>query len=231
MGKKWGELFGKPTWTFDHKGVRFIGLDTVSRGPDYWTAKKMTPEERMGHMATLDGTVAGPWAGVGRDQLDWLQGALADWDKGKPIVIFTHNPLYEYYPPWNFWVRDWRDVNAVLKPYTKVTNIHGHVHQVLYNEIGTMRSIGMLATSWPWPYAPEGVPKLTKPMIRVDPGDHFDGVGWEKIAVNPANQVAAGDVEYIMWGRKEVFIQSEADYAKSTPEILRARVADNMYPF
>ena len=29
----------------------------------------MTPEERMGHMATLDGTVAGPWAGVGRDQL------------------------------------------------------------------------------------------------------------------------------------------------------------------
>ena len=48
-------------------------------------------------------------------------------------------------------VRDWRDVHEVLKPYTKVTNIHGHVHQVLYNEIGTLRSIGMLATSWPWP--------------------------------------------------------------------------------
>ena len=119
----------------------------------------------------------------------------------------------------------------MLKPYTKVTNIHGHVHQVLYNEIGTMRSIGMLATSWPWPYAPEGVPKLTKPMIRVDPGDHFDGVGWEKISVNPGNQVARDDVEYVMWGRKEVFIQSEADYDKSTPEILRARIADNMYPY
>ena len=113
---------------------------------------------------------------------------LADWEKAKPVVIFSHNPLYEYYPPWNFWVRDWRDVHEVLKPYTKVTNIHGHVHQVLYNEIGTMRSIGMLATSWPWPYAPEGVPKLTKPMIRVDPGDHFDGVGWEKITVNPGNR-------------------------------------------
>ena len=223
MGKKWGELFGQPTWTFDHKGVRFIGLDTVSRGPDYWTAKKMTPEERMGHMATLDGTVAGPWAGVGRDQLDWLQKTLADWDKGKPVVIFSHNPLYEYYPPWNFWVRDWRDVHEVLKPYTKVTNIHGHVHQVLYNEIGTMRSIGMLATSWPWPYAPEGVPKLTKPMIRADPGDPFDGVGWEKISVNPDNQVGTGDVEYVMWGRKEVFIQSAADYDNSIPEILRAR--------
>ena len=35
IGKKWGELFGQPNWTFDHKGVRFVGLDTVSRGPDY----------------------------------------------------------------------------------------------------------------------------------------------------------------------------------------------------
>ena len=52
-----------------------------------------------------------------------------------------------------------------------------------------MRSIGMLATSWPWPYAPEGVPKLTKPMIRVDPGDHFDGVGWGKIDVSAQDKV------------------------------------------
>ena len=228
MGKKWGELFGQPNWTFDHKGVRFIGLDTVSRGPDYWTAKKMTPEERMGHMSALDGTVAGPWAGVGREQLDWMEKTLADWDKAKPVIIFSHNPLYEYYPPWNFWVRDWRDVHEVLKPYTKVTNIHGHVHQVLYNEIGTMRSIGMLATSWPWPYAPEGVPKLTKPMIRVDPGDPFDGVGWGKMSVSADDKV---DTEYVMWGRKEVFVQSPEDYDKSIPEVIRPRIADNMYPW
>jgi hypothetical protein len=107
-----------------------------------------------------------------------------------------------------------------------VTNIHGHVHQVLYNEIGTMRSIGMLATSWPWPYAPEGVPKLTKPMIRADPGDPFDGMGWSKISMN--DQV---DVEYMMFGRKEVFIQSAADYDNHVPEILRARIADNMWPY
>ena len=47
-----------------------------------------------------------------------------------------------------------------------------------------MRSIGMLATSWPWPYAPEGVPKLTVPMIRADPGDIYDGVGWETLSMN-----------------------------------------------
>ena len=68
--------------------------------------------------------------------------------------IFSHTPLYEYYPPWNFWIRDWREVHEILKPYSNVTNVHGHTHQVLYNEIGNMRSIGMLATSWPWPYAP-----------------------------------------------------------------------------
>ena len=229
MGKKWGELFGPANWTFDHKGVRFIGLDTVSRAPDYWSMKKMSPEERMAHMSVLDGTVAGPWAGVGRDQLDWLQKTLSTWDRNRPVVIFSHNPLYEYYPPWNFWVRDWREVNDVLKPYTKVTNIHGHVHQVLYNEIGNVRSIGMLATAWPWPYAPEGVPKLTKPMIRVDPGDIYDGVGWGKVDVTAKDDV---DVEYVMWGRKEVFAQSPEDASKaSIPEVLRPRIADTIWPY
>ena len=229
MGKKWGELFGPANWSFDHKGVRFVGLDTVSRAPDYWSMKKMNPEERMAHMSVLDGTVAGPWAGVGRDQLDWLQRTLSTWDRNRPVVVFSHNPLYEYYPPWNFWVRDWREVNDVLKPFTKVTNIHGHVHQVLYNEIGNVRSIGMLATAWPWPYAPEGVPKLTKPMIRVDPGDIYDGVGWSKVDVTAKDEV---DVEYVMWGRKEVFAQSPEDASKvSIPEALRPRIADTIWPY
>ena len=229
MGAKWRELYGDPNWTFDHKGVRFIGLDTISRAPDYWTPKRMTAEERMDHMATLDGTVAGAWAGVGDDQISWMQKVLGDWPKNQPVVIFSHNPLYEYYPPWNFWVRDWRQVNEVLRPYTKVTNIHGHVHQVLYNEIGSMRSIGMLATSWAWPYAPEGVPNLTKEMIRVDPGDPYDGVGWGRIN-NPAS--TNFDPQYVMWGRKEVFAQSAADASTSHPQVLRARIADNgwFYP-
>ena len=229
MGEKWRSLYGNPNWTFDHKGVRFIGLDTISRAPDYWTAKHMSAEERMDHMATLDGTVAGPWAGVGDDQIAWMQKTLSSWPKNAPVVIFSHNPLYEYYPPWNFWVRDWRQVNEVLKPYTKVTNIHGHVHQVLYNEIGNMRSIGMLATSWPWPYAPEGVPALTTEMIRVDPGDIYDGVGWGRIHSRADMRF---DPQYMMWGRKEVFAQSAADSSASHPEVLRPRIADNgwFYP-
>jgi hypothetical protein len=173
-------------------------------------------------MAGLDGSVAGPWAGVGRAQMDWMEGVLSDWDKARPVIVVSHNPLYEYYPPWNFWIRDWREVNEILQPYQNVTNIHGHVHQVLYNEIGNMRSIGMLATSWPWPYAPEGVPKLTRPMIRVDPGDPFDGVGWGQIDFSANDRV---ETEYVMWGRTEVFAQSAADH-NHIPEVLRPRIAD-----
>jgi len=224
MGAKWNKMFGATPWTFDHKGVRFIGLDTVSRAPDFWTARKMSPKERMGNMATLDGTLGGAWAAVGREQLVWLNSTLANWGKDKPVVIFTHNPLYDYYPPWNFWVRDFREVQETLKPYSKLTNIHGHTHQVLYNEIGKMRSIGMLATSWPWPYAPEGVPVLTKAMIRADPGDHFDGVGWSKLDVTAAGSV---DNHYVMW-RKEVLATAPADSGTedNRNQILTPRIAD-----
>jgi 3',5'-cyclic AMP phosphodiesterase CpdA len=231
MGAKWERLFGKSPWTFDHKGVRFVGIDTVSRGPDYWTAKKMTPKERMGHMATLDGSVAGAWAGVGRDQLQWLQTTLADWPKDKPVVVFSHNPLYEYYPPWNFWVRDWREVHEVLQPYTNVTNVHGHTHQVLYNEIGKLRSIGMLATSWPWPYAPEGVPALTQCMVRADPGDHFDGVGWSRLTLTEASRV---ENEYVLWRKQgQTFAEAAVDSgcADNVNQKLSPRVADRVWPY
>jgi hypothetical protein len=224
MGATWNKMFGATPWSFDHKGVRFIGLDTVSRAEDFWTSRKMTPKERMGHMATLDGTLGGAWAAVGADGLKWLNSNLASWPKDKPVVIITHNPLWECYPPWNFWVRDWREANEVLKPFGNVTNIHGHVHQPLYNEIGKMRSIGMLATSWPWPYAPEGVPPLTKPMIRADPGDHFDGVGWGRHTMSAAGKL---DSEYMMW-RKEVFAVAPVDSGTedNRNQVLTPRIAD-----
>jgi len=225
MGAKWTSLYGKPNWSFDHKGVRFVGLDTISRAPDYWSATKMSPEDRMGAMATLDGNIAGPWAGVGSDQIEWLSKTLSDWDKSKPVIVFSHNPLYEVFPPWNFWVRDWREVNEVLGAYSSVVNIHGHVHQVLYNEIGSLRSYGMLATSWPWPYPPTGVPQLTRPMIRVDPGDPFDGVGWGEIPVSADNKV---DPQYKFWGRKQVYAEAQVDSGTgdNDNQRLRARIAD-----
>ncbi len=121
-------------------------------------------------------------------------------------------------------MRDWRETQEILKPFANVTNIHGHVHQPLYNEIGKVRSIGMLATSWPWPYAPEGSPAISKPMIRVDPGDHFDGVGWGKLGMSDAARI---DAEYMMW-RKEVFAVADPDSGTgdNRNQVLTPRIAD-----
>lgn len=228
MGATWNKMFGASPWTFDHKGVRIIGLDTISHAPDFWTSRKYSPKERMGHMATLDGTLGGAWSAVGEAQMRYLSSQLANWPKDKPVIIFTHTPLYEYYPAWNFWVRDWKVVHEVLAPYSNVTNVHGHTHQVLYNEIGKMRSIGMLATSWPWPYAPEGVPTLTKPMIRADPGDHFDGVGWSQLSVASSGRVAN---EYKMFGRKQVFAESagvDSGTEDNRNQVLSPRISDRL---
>jgi hypothetical protein len=71
------------------------------------------------------------------------------------------------------------------------------------------------------------VPKLTKLMIRADPGDFFDGVGWSDISMKNDRI----ETEYIMWGRKQVFVQSEADSSLSQPEILRPRIADRIGPY
>lgn len=228
MGETWNDLFGSSPWRMDHKGVRIIGLDTVSHAPDYWSAKGMTPKERMAHMEGLDSSVAGPWAGLGKSQREWLSAALSDWPKSDPVIIFSHNPLYEYYPGWNFWVRDWREVHEIIMPFKNVTNIHGHTHQVLYHEAGNTRFIGQLATSWPWPYAPEGVPKLTRPMIRVDPGDPFDGVGWG--ALNMASNEV--DYEYKMW-REHVFASAAVDSGTgdNINQKLSPRIADRMWQY
>jgi hypothetical protein len=153
---------------------------------------------------------------------------LSDWPKTDPVIIFSHNPLYEYYPGWNFWVRDWREVHEIIMPFKNVTNIHGHTHQVLYHEAGNTRFIGQLATSWPWPYAPEGVPKLTRPMIRVDPGDPFDGVGWG--ALNMASNEV--DYEYKMW-REHVFASAAVDSGTgdNINQKLSPRIADRMWQY
>src|SRR3546814_8739837 len=119
---------------------RSTRTDTLFPYPTLVRSRNMSADERMAEMATLDGAMGGAWAGVGREQLDFLDRTLSDWSTDQPVVIFSHNPLYEYYPPWNFWVRDWREVHEVLAPYTRITNLHGHTHQVLYNEIGAMRS-------------------------------------------------------------------------------------------
>jgi hypothetical protein len=42
LGERWTDLFGAPTYSFDHKGVHFVVLQSVYED-DFWTARELTP--------------------------------------------------------------------------------------------------------------------------------------------------------------------------------------------
>jgi len=70
MGEKWRELFGEPTYSWEHKGVHFVVLNSVVE-KDFWTERAMTPMERMITVAGLDNPVQSRFE-VGEEQRDWL---------------------------------------------------------------------------------------------------------------------------------------------------------------
>jgi 3',5'-cyclic AMP phosphodiesterase CpdA len=201
MGDKWRELFGQETYSFDHKGVHAIVLMSVNE-EDFWTARGMTPAERMGTVAGLDNGVQSRFE-VGEAQREWLKQDLAKVPEDTPLLVFSHSPLYHYYEPWNFWTKDAAEVQAILKPYRTVTVLHGHTHQMLTNRIGNIDFHGMLSTAWPWPYAPEGLPELTIQMGRPDPFDPNDGCGDGTATVSAKGLV---DKVYNLWNRNPVSV-------------------------
>ena len=201
MGEKWKEFFGPDRYSFDHKGVHFVTLNSVVE-KDFWTAKGYTPEERMHIVAGLDDGRQSRFE-VGEEQRAWLKGDLAKVNKKTPIVVFSHSPLYKYYEPWNFWTADAEQVQALLFPFQSVTVIHGHTHQLLTNRIKNISFHGMLSTAWPWPYAPTGLPKLTLQMDRPNPFDQFDGCGDGSVDVLKSGQA---DANYNLWDRSPVTV-------------------------
>jgi len=196
LGAEWRGRFGADRYSFDHKGVHFVVLNSVVE-KDFWTAKGYTPEERMNIVAGLDDNRQSPFS-VGEEQRDWLAGDLAKVDKRTPVIVFSHSPLYKLYKPWNFWTDDAEEVQALLQAFNNVTVIHGHTHQLLTNRIGNISFHGLLSTAWPWPYAPEGLPPYTVQMSRVDPFNQFDGCGDGTVDVLASGQA---NKNYNFWSR------------------------------
>lgn len=201
LGDKWRELFGDPTHSWDHKGVHFVVLNSVVER-DFWTARGMSPMERMLTVAGLDNGVQSPFM-VGGPQLEWLRKDLARCAEDTPVVVFSHSPLYKIYKKWNFWTDDAEEVQAILRRFQRVVVIHGHTHQLLTNRIGNIHFHGMLATAWPWPYAPEGMPELTIEMNRPDPFNPQDGCGDGEVHVHADGLV---DKVYNLWNRSPLVV-------------------------
>ena len=195
MGAAWRGMFGKETWSFDHKGVHFIGMNSIIV-KDFWTPAGLTPKQRMGVMEMLESPIAGPW-GVGPEQVAWLKKDVAALSPDTPVVVFTHSPLWDYYPRWNFQTSDAPEIRQTLSKFNHVMSFHGHVHQTVYNKIGNMSSIGSLSTSWPWPYPNVKLPYPDSQMNRSDPSNETDGMGTQAIAIDAG---FAGTVQHNPFG-------------------------------
>ena len=100
-GKAFKEFFGPTHYTFDHKGVHFIVVDNVSD----------------------------PMAAIGDEQLQWLKADLDAQPKDARIVVFTHRPLFDLYPQWDWATRDGAQAIALLQTHDNVTVFYGHIHQ------------------------------------------------------------------------------------------------------
>ena len=100
-GALFRDVFGETHYSFDHRGVHFVALDNVSRAK---------PE-------------------IGPEQIAWLKKDLARFSKSAPIVVFTHRPLFDLKPEWEWFTSDGDDVMNVLAPYENVTVLYGHIHR------------------------------------------------------------------------------------------------------
>lgn len=189
LGKYWEEAFGPQWYSFDHKGVHFVVLNSVLTYDEWTNDRWPTAEQRMAEMAGLDNPNGSPFM-VGETQRAWLAKDLEGLSDDTPVVVFSHSPIQKIFKNWNFWTEDAEEVQALLKRFKTATVMYGHVHQIQYNRIGNINFHSAMATAWPWPYpesyaqAESHLPVLTVPMNRADPFNERDATGWQLIDVH-----------------------------------------------
>jgi Icc protein len=195
LGEYWSKLHGPQYYSFDHKGVHFVVLNSILTY-DEWTFHRWpSSEERMNQMALLDNPNGSPFM-VGEKQRQWLKEDLAKVSHDTPVVVLSHSPLQKIFKSWNFWTEDADQIQALLKPFKQANVLYGHVHQIQYNQIGNIAFNSVMATAWPWPY-PQSyslkeshLPVLTVPMDRADPFFERDATGWQFVNLD-SGRVAA----------------------------------------
>jgi 3',5'-cyclic-AMP phosphodiesterase len=143
-GAQYRERFGKGTrgsgwYSFDQKGVHFIGLVNVA------------------------GISEGGLGILGIEQLDWLAKDLAPLSAETPVVVFAHVPLWLVYPKWGWGTDDGAKALALLKRFGSVTVLNGHIHQVVQKVEGNMTFHTARSTAFPQPEA--GKAEKPGPML------------------------------------------------------------------
>ncbi len=145
-GVMFREFMGPTHYSFDHRGVHFVALDNVSRG---------RPE-------------------VGTEQLAWMKSDLARFPKTAPIVVFTHRPLFDLRPDWEWFTSDGDDVMNALAPYENVTVLYGHIHRENFHQQGNAKMYA--ARSLIFAFPDPQTPGARKPM-PFDKAQPFKNLG------------------------------------------------------
>lgn len=148
-GKKlFEERFGKTYYSFNHKGVHFIVLDSIGITDDH------------GYEGRIDS-----------DQLQWLKADLSGLEHGTPIIVSTHMPLAtafnSYVPPMStppkhptLSVGNAYEVIQLLEKQNVLGVLQGHTHineQIIWNGIPFISS-GAVCGNW-WQGTRMGTPE------------------------------------------------------------------------
>jgi hypothetical protein len=149
-GKAFQEFFGATHYTFDHKGVHFIAVDNVSD----------------------------PRAIIGDEQLAWLAADLKQQKQDAPIVVFTHRPLFDLAPQWDWATRDGAKAIELLMPYKNLTVFYGHIHQEHHHKTGHIAHHAAKGLMFPLP-APGSQP--TRTPLPWDPAQPYKGLGFRSV--------------------------------------------------
>jgi Icc protein len=131
-GKQFLERYGKGSkgagwYSFDKKGVHFIGLVNVMN-------------LKAGGLGTL-----------GPEQLEWLEDDVKHLKSSTPIVVFAHIPLWTIYPEWGWGTEDSTQALAYLKKFGSVTVLNGHIHQTMQKVEGNVTFHTAASTAFPQP--------------------------------------------------------------------------------
>ena len=163
-GELFRNVFGPTYYSFDHRGVHFIALDNVSRAK---------PE-------------------VGPEQIAWLKKDLSRFPKTAPIVVFTHRPLFDLKPEWEWFTDDGDEVLNLLAPYQSVTVLYGHIHRHDEREIHHTRHYAARSLIFGFPDPESDVEKKPLPFDK----EHlFQNLGIRLLQEKSATALEVNDVE------------------------------------
>jgi hypothetical protein len=154
-GAAFKEFFGKTNYSFDYKGVHFVALDNVSD----------------------------PAANLGEEQLAWLKADLATQKLEARIVVFTHRPLFDLAPQWDWATRDGAKAVEIMMPYRNLTVFYGHIHQEHHQMTGQIAHHAAKSLIFPLP-APGSRPKRTP--LAWNPAAPYSGLGFREIELKAA---------------------------------------------